>query len=374
MLSTINKWPGGGCLGSLSKHAQQEVEQHKKSNHSLLKKRVSIRVRFLQRFFGEYSLLKHISGYLLFAFVWALLIFIFGDIESSYALSIYQKVSVWLESNENLNVLKETIADANAAALTIQATIIALIFPVVVGLVTLLMRRGAGSINPDIQVYYYESLAYNIAASSLALVIVLSINVFFPPDGYINILAKKENNIVVFQAGLSALHLFWLIINIIGLWHFLKTSMDFVQPEKRRIIRQQFAANKAVPIEMAENLKIHIYQNAAEYLARYANIPKDKIKFEEGRFISARSEVVINIPSTKMLTDVKMEIFILCINRWLKRANKNENSDGLLIFPISMTYPHISGAVTLCSFTGETQLKPVERFLIERAFVFKESE
>lgn len=59
-------------------------------------------------------------------------------------------------------------------------TLIGLIFPIAVGLVTLIVQRQQTSnTSAHVQIYYWESFAYGVGASGIAFVIVLVVQFFW---------------------------------------------------------------------------------------------------------------------------------------------------------------------------------------------------
>jgi hypothetical protein len=73
------------------------------------------------------------------------------------------------------------LKDVTSYFLAAQVVMVGLLFPIAVGLVTLIVQReDASSTVSDIQVYYGETLAYRIGASGIALSIVLAAQLFWP--------------------------------------------------------------------------------------------------------------------------------------------------------------------------------------------------
>ena len=86
-----------------------------------------------------------------------------------------------------------------------------------------------------IEIYYHESRAFEIISSSFALLGVFSIQVFISIQS-IAPLFVIENIIPL----LSIIPFFWLMANFLGINHFIMTTLDFVNPSKRRKIRKRF--------------------------------------------------------------------------------------------------------------------------------------
>jgi hypothetical protein len=76
------------------------------------------------------------------------------------------------------------LKDATSYFLGAQVTMIGLLFPIAIALVTLIVQReDASSTVSDVQVYYHQTLAYQIGASGIALSIVLAVQLLWRNGG-----------------------------------------------------------------------------------------------------------------------------------------------------------------------------------------------
>ena len=131
--------------------------------------------------------------------------------------------------------MKSFTLESSGALISVQAGVLGVI-SIALALVTIIApKNNEISI---IEIYYHESRAFEIIVSSFALLSILSIQVFAPIQT-IAVLFGIENTIPF----LSVIPFFWLMINLFGISHFIMTTLDFVNPAERRIIRKRFTKN-----------------------------------------------------------------------------------------------------------------------------------
>jgi len=205
-------------LGSLHHRVMQEVKEHIKSNPAIQSARHPLSMRMLQLLYGQRGLLGFLVPYIA-------LVSLFAATEIIVAKQWPSLVPSW-SNGQNIGPF---IKDVTSYFLGAQVVMIGLLFPIVVGLVTLIVQReDASSTVSDIQVYYSETLAYRIGASGIALSIVLAAQLFWPAQFTIHRLGYGTPS-EFFKIVLTAIHLLWLLINFSALWHFLLTSLGFMR-------------------------------------------------------------------------------------------------------------------------------------------------
>ena len=97
---------------------------------------------------GNRSLFKLIAEYILLAILLAAL-------DTFVTKNWPDFLSAWSYTSTAVEKIKDLLGEAIPTLLTVQAALIWLVFPVAIGLVTLLVqRKGSGSTNANIQVYY----------------------------------------------------------------------------------------------------------------------------------------------------------------------------------------------------------------------------
>ena len=168
-MSLQHRWKEG-LLGSLRMTVEREIALHRRTNAALVSARPPLRMRVLQAALGERGLLRILVFYALFVIA---LICLEVVLTSTYPALI--------PSWANASSLGPFLRDIASYFLAAQVTIIGLLFPIAVALVTLIVQReDASSTNSDVQVYYSETLAYRVGASGIALSIVISVQLLWP--------------------------------------------------------------------------------------------------------------------------------------------------------------------------------------------------
>src|SRR5206468_9625179 len=125
---------------------------------------------------------------------------------------------------------------------------------VAVGLVTLIAQRNDGSsTSTDIQLYYNGALAYEVVASSVALLLVLCVQIFWPLDYAIRA-SGHDQAVTAVKIILTGIHLLWLAINIGAFAQFVGMSLRFVEPKARENMREQYTANVIVPDDLLRRI------------------------------------------------------------------------------------------------------------------------
>ncbi len=251
----MEDWSKGGALGSLRKRVAREIKEHRKSNAALLSARAPVGTRVLQAFFGERGLIGFLVPY---AAVVALLIVL----DIAIASACPSIIPPWTNTTQIGPLLK----DVTSYFLGAQVVMIGLLFPIAVGLVTLIVQReDASNTISDIQVYYEESLAYRVGASGIALSIVLATQLLWPVQFAVHRFGF-ETSTEILKIFLTAIHLLWLVVNFAALWHFLSTSLSFMRPSERAKLRRRFAANVSIPQDLSDRLVRVLYADAGSSL------------------------------------------------------------------------------------------------------------
>jgi hypothetical protein len=100
---------------------------------------------------------------------------------------------------------RDFLKDVGSYLIAAQIGILAIV-TVAVGVVTLLSDRQDGSsVNTDIRLYYVESYSYELAASGIALLVVLTLQLFWPLRHILHVVGLGGQD-YSFKLGLAALH------------------------------------------------------------------------------------------------------------------------------------------------------------------------
>jgi hypothetical protein len=369
---SVGGWWKGRLVGSLREIVAREIAQHRRTNPALIDARPPLRMRVLQAALGERGLLRILVSY-------ALLVIALLLLEVILTTRYPAQIPSWANAPDLDTFLKD-IASYFLAA---QVTVIGLLFPIAVALVTLIVQReDASSTNSDVQVYYNETLAYRVGASGIALSIILAVQLFWPAQAFALRLGFGIPT-GLFKTLLTVFHLVWLVANLAALWHFLVTSLSFMRPVERALLRRRFAANVAIPIDLAERLMMALYMNAATRILQRQNAVHDEedptVLF--GADLGEWGEVEIASPRAvnKVLHDVWMKPLGWAVRRWLERCTRMPNDEQRrdsrpsLIFVPDLRRPlHEPGVV--CRRRNGVPLDGLEKFVIRQCFRFRRDE
>ena len=363
-------WSKGGTLGSLRKRVARDVRQHRKENTALLSARAPIAMRLLRAIFGERGLLGFLIPY-------AVIVAVVLIVEAFLIQQWPDLIPPWSNSAHIGPLLREVTSYLLGA----QVIMVGLLFPIAVGLVTLIVQReDASSTVSDIQVYYGESLAYRIGASGIALSIVLAVQLVWPVHFALHHLGLG-NPSKFFKIALAAGHLVWLVVNFSALWHFLRTSLSFMRPAERALLRRRFAANVSVPQDLTERWTTALYATAGPSLLKQSSTSDgddDAPSLLFGSDLGDWGEIEIADPalSGKFLYDVWMTPLGWAVRSWWKRCKKHQ-ADALqhhggpaLVFIPDFRRPLPEDGI-LCRRSHGVPLNALERFLIRRSFRFR---
>lgn len=361
-------------VGSIEQEANHELGEHQRTNPTLLKYKRPLSQRYLRRFFSEPTIFAFIAVYVSIVLVCWVDGFLFSKLGLN--LSILSPPS-WATEEIGKDLLM------------VQITALGLLFPIAISLVTMLMQGNVtASTGHHIRVYYSESLAFQVGAGCISLSIVLMAYIFITEQNISflidsieslldrclpwclgerisSILSKPE--LVAYI--LPVVHLWWITVNFIALWYFLKTSLSFVQHEQRSQLRKQYVANVALPNEIKSRILVNKF--TGEY-------KEDRLYFG---FYGVRDGYITEaqklLSGTYILADVWMRPLLWVCERWERRLNESDgqegdddNSSNILSFPLlpGCTY---SGNTVLCYRRNGPDLTRTEKWIVNNCFRFK---
>jgi len=364
-------WSRGGWTGSLRRWTDREVNDHISSNPTLRNARYSPSLRCLRAFMQRRPFAWFVGLYALIDLSFLLL-----DALSGFVPNFRPS---WASSSAEIEKL---IQDGNGYFIVAQVGALGIV-SIAVGLVTLIAQRESAT--ADIQIYYHESLAQEVVASSVALLAVLCAQVFWPAQLGLNRLGLG-NSSIEFQAALTGLHGIWLFINLAALAHFVALSLSFVQPSEREAIRERYTANWVTPNDLARSLRRARYMSAAEGILRQRDNSRDPMIIF-GRDLDGTGEIEVRSDASKgvALYDVWLVPLRWLIRRWWRRCIEerrrsrsrlpSQHSSPLgpqiwLVFPASFDRPSESRPI-ICRRRGGVPLTPFEQTVLRWSFWFR---
>jgi hypothetical protein len=366
-------WRQGGWTGSLRRWVANEVRAHARTNPVVRAARYSASLRCLRAFLAHRSFASFIAIYVSIALALLLI-----EISSaSFAPELRLK---WIPSTPEIRSLLK-----DAANYYISAQVGALgILSIAIGLVTLIAQRQNS--RRQIQIYYYESLAPEIAASCTALLVVLCLQLFWPAHLLVRTagLGIPSND---FESLLTAVHTIWLAANLTALAHFIALSLGFVQPAEREKITQRYTANWVVPNDLTQRLLQARYLAAGLGFDSQPPTPRaPTVTYGYDLGDPEHTEIQSTFKSPVVLHDVRLKVLAWVVRRWLRRCNlalseqhNGENGHSphpqrieRLVFTPSFDRT-FSGKVAWCKRQGNVVLTPLERHVITWCFRFRKA-
>jgi hypothetical protein len=314
---------------------------------------------------------------------------------------------------------KALILNVSSYFITAQGGALGMI-SIALALVTIIAQRENSS--TDVQLYYYESLSFEIVASCVALLAVLCAQLLWPFQFLLHRLGGGTE-LQIFKLLLLGVHTAWLIVNLAAVAHFVATTFRFVQQSAREDLRERFTVNLVMPRAMTRRLREQMYYLAgAEMLSANSSDDEDRRSRREpsvsmGMDLGSNhgaAEIVGDFTKPVVLFDVRVTLVRWVARRWARRcetanavemnwkgrrgradkplwifdwlsriwrsrgARSNEmESSGwrdmdrpTLIFTPDLDQT-LRGKVAWCRRNGGVPLKPVERFILRRAFRFQ---
>ena len=367
--------------GSLRAKARREVKRHISKNPDLKKFELGTASRIANFFFKNRGPVWFLSLYVLLnAFLIGVTALTDQSLQERYTLLPQYSFPIRGDSLSTIN-------EINRVFLAVQATLIGVIFPIAIALVSLLLQqRGQTFSSSRVDIYYRESRAFEIGASSIMLIIVLVAQQYWPVSALYGTFFSTPHTIFA-QIALVILG-FWLALNALAIWQFMKVSFRFISPGGQKDILRRFVAQESVPLDLEDQLTRSYLANPELFrLLGRNDDPSDVLNKSPSVFFgdlgSDIGVVELEKPQngTYELHDVKFSLIKWVVSRWLNRTMKTWNAskqqNGLrapaLVFPHKIGRKSF-GSVCLCRRAGGSDLTSLEKKVINHAFVFRKVE
>jgi hypothetical protein len=370
-------WRRGGWTGSLNKFVRREVREQLRDNPTARRVRYGFLHRVARRFFSIGTFSGFVALYLM--------------INLTFVLA--EGLTVWLAPGW----LPAWTASGSAPAPDIKALLLNIssylvstqvgllgVISLALALVTLIGQRERSS--TDVQVYYHESLSFELVASCIALLAVLCVQLLWPVQFLMHRLGMGTD-LQVFKLGLLGLHLGWLLINLGAVAYFITTTFRFVQQSARELLRERYTANVVHPRNMTQRLRQHLYSLASTELMderRYredaSEQPSVIFGFEFGHPRTVEIEKTFIRPTA--LYDVRIIWVRWVVRRWSSRCIEAApqvprgsfgHQEPMLWFTFHIDHP-VKGSVGWCQRRGGVPLTTVEKFVLRSAFRFRRAD
>ena len=245
----------------------------------------------------------------------------------------------------------------NLALMGAQATLLGLVYPLVIALVSLLFQettaRGA-----RLNVYFKETEVAVVGGAALAFVAVVGAQSIF--------YGQAPDRVV---AAMTVINILWFVANLGGLAFFVLGSLEFVRPAGRYRMMESYLANTAWPAQFLATVRFNRLLGAQSY--GYLDEPL------QAGAAGAINPYEFDPPILKKalarpLTVAEVSFGRLnAVLRSQKRNAAHGRAPATLTFSASIDTDYPAGAVTLARGAGD--LCAAERFVLRRAYRFRRS-
>lgn len=248
---------------------------------------------------------------------------------------------------------------------TIQATLVALVYPIVVSFVAMLLQRRAHA-SVALRVYLLDSAVVPAGAASIGLLLAMGIQFFALP--YLG-----DHEVRQHLAAYLVFNGTWLGANVLLTGLFLARTVRFIQDEESRYSISQVAVNVVLRAELKTAAAQHILLSASEKEwglgagGACSSAPSvDFVGWNQGAV-----EVSRMFQSPHALEDVHLNILRLVAWSWLRRARTTAQAEPpVLSFPVRFGHA-LTGNATLCTVDHGPSLGWLERQLVRWALVYR---
>ena len=309
---------GRGLLGSLRAQVQHEIRGLARENRVLRRARYS----FPRRLIGRFVVGRSVWQFLCLYGVVLALSLVLEWLGNRYFPG-------WLPGYAR-SELRDYLKDVGSYLIAAQIGILAIV-SVAVGVVTLLSDRSDGSsVNTDIRLYYVESYSYELAVSGVALLVILTLQLFWPLQHLLHI-AGLGGKDYTFKLYLGAFHATWFTFNLALFLQFITTTLRFVEPSARETLRERYCANVVIPRDAKARVMRALYITAPTRIFGKEALEEGP-NFAFGHHLSLGERPVVEIETVfadpRRLEDVWLRPLEWVMRRWQGRARKLPRKKG----------------------------------------------
>jgi hypothetical protein len=359
---------GRGLCGSLNARVERDIRDLARENLTLRRARYSSGRRALRA-----AVVRRSVAQFLFLYAVVLIVALLAEWVVGHYLHCW--IPKYSESFDS-GFVKDLASYLIAGQIGILA-----IVSVAVAVVTLLSERNDGaSVNTDIRLYYVESYSYELALSGVALLLVLTVQLFWPLHHIVVAIGWGAADDWS-KLALSVVHTLWFCVNLLLFHQFITTTLRFVEPNTREALRERYSANEVIPRDAKKRLLRFYYWRAPEHMFGSAPLKEGPgIAFGYGSTFDDRAtaEITITFRVPSRLADVRLRPLQWALARWQKRVRKRPQGPrqyGQSLWPDSLNVLAnfdrvLDGQCDLVLRRGEVPLSGVEKWVIRRCFRF----
>ncbi|MDB5581511.1 MAG: hypothetical protein JWR80_6687 [Bradyrhizobium sp.] len=362
----MTDWSRGGVLGSVDAWVRREIAEQRRNNPLARKARYRWPLRLLRSIFSARTFYNFLALYLLIDLS-ALCVEAWSPWVTA---SIFPRWAASAGAAELLKSVPSYLIGAQVGVFSVISLALAL--------VTLIAQRDEAA--ADVQVYYHESLFFEVAASCLALIAVLAIQLFWPLQFGLHLLGHG-GHASLFKLGLLTLHLGWFLINLAAVAHFIAVTFGFVHNRARERLRERYTANVVVPNDLTGHLRAAVYSMAGSEAVPTRNEDELNVSLFG---ISMPEPYIPELTATFRKPMRLKNVFVRpahwAIRRWHQRCDQPSGSATAATLPDRIALqlwftPRIAeelhGEIIWCRRKGGVPLDWLERAALRFAFRFE---
>lgn len=257
---------------------------------------------------------------------------------------------------------------------TIQATMAALVYPIVIAFVAVFLQRRPAS-EALIHLYMLDSGGLAAGLSSLILVVVMSVQ-------YLLICSWGTNAIPAW----ATLDAAWFAVNAALTTYFLFRTIDFLRPEVQKKAVHRYAVSVALPRDMRRLFGFQVLDASEQKgwlpFPRYGNdaVPHGpRIHIGPFSLGESRSQGVISVSEPSRLTNVRLWPLRIAVSLWFRQARSFTPTDDaepavlgrkepLLVLPVTPGRV-VEDILHLAKVENGPSMNVYQRWLLRRSFV-----
>jgi hypothetical protein len=253
---------------------------------------------------------------------------------------------------------------------TIQATLAALVYPIVISFVAVLLRKRATA-TLGLRIYSLDAAVIPAGSSSIALVGWMGLQ-------YLAMPFLTPEWIAAATIGDGA----WFILNAFLTSHFLYRTIRFLNDDDRLEVFKRFAVHVALPRDLRTHLMGIILQSAQDRkLLPGAMYSHDEAGPQILMYPMAMGTacVSLTVRQERVVADIRLRLLAWGIRLWLRTARHEKPKSSIAglrpEYPLLQIAVHpgqtVEREVTVCRYVGSTKPNALARYLIRRSIVLK---
>lgn len=233
---------------------------------------------------------------------------------------------------------------------TIQATLAALVYPIVISFVAVFLQRRPAA-EAFVHLYMLDSGGLAAGLSSLVLVVVMS-------GQYLMVVSWGTSALPAW----TLLDTAWFLLNSCLTTYFLFRTVDFLRPEVQANVVRQYTINVALPRDVAR-LSLHQVMARASVkgwlpVPEYGDDEKSagpRLLFGRYGFRDGTSQGQLRLSEPSRLVDVRLWPLRLAVSGWYRRALRHPRPTEDAGFGANRNWPLLTIPMTPGSVLDGTQ-------------------